>query len=1266
MWMRNQSIGGILTFFLVLSSFAGLSFQVKTAHAEDTTVSDRITSVISPAYRSVINDDTITVEFYNKIGTSAIVYSQKQPDDLSIDSNGSRDEVGQVDLVDGYGSVEFKASEYPYGPISLRIQVFKDGAEIDNCYLQLFNNVGVKWKTGLENAPVNPVTAGMDVVYTDDFKTMPTISKSGIGTQYASAKIDEERGGMFGWAAFEDYDGPYNPFAIAGNEYMKITTTYHPTGYVRNDYWKQKVSTGYLSSENQAGTGFHTEGGRNQYFEARMFFGPNPGMWPAFWTLTANGYVQNPDLQNEPSDELDILEGYMGTPSGYQIAWHPWGYDKDPGSGYDPSKLGGGYQVNLDTPAFHNINLAMGFHTLGVYITQEWTYYYCDNIEVARHKTLPYSWKYGNYFIIDAALSDHYGISPQDPNDPFVNFEMPGGFTRYGNESETYVDWVRVYQDPPGKVRFESEPSVKALAGDIVRVNINRNTPAADLSGSYKIDTPTGWKILEGDSFVDVNGVYEAAFSAGAASDTLTFLVPNDYRETQNIKITPVSSDGVPYDAIVIKAEAGSPEGELVRVDNSTYPYRSTSGEASGSWLNYDPDTNLKNYFNFISGNWWRDSWSWMYVAANHDSRMQFKFDGVSVALDMIQCEACGTVDIYLDGEFQKRFDSYSTDQKSVLAFEKSGLQNDSHTLEIRGVDGPANRYIRIDGFEYRYIEDPTVAKFWTDNTFFIAAPGDELTVTINRNGAAGTRFGQYVINFPSDGWEVLDGGEWKAVTSQPFSTNHYTDTIVLKVPEGYNKKNGKVVITPTSADGTYDPIRITVQAPDAPPADPITGNGQMTMVDASSYPFVLRPGTTDNNWNNFDKSSQPMDYFTFNGGWWSDSWSWMYTAASPGQTLTFTFEGDAVALYARYYSGGSQFDVYLDGVKQASVDTNGNSGKRRVFSKNGLPVAEHVLEIKVTGSGGAVALEGFEYDYIKSMQPKTVRVDHNTYPYISTNGSAGGNWADFDRHTQSHDYFTSVGGWWSDSWAWMYNRAGTDHDGETLTFTFEGVSAALYMRTYPAGGLANVYVDGQYETTVDTQSASAVSNVKVFEKTGLSDGEHTLELKIKGDDSREAVVIDAFEYVYDPAPPPVTAAGVSPADPDGQNGWYVHPITVTLTADSAAAKTEYSLDGGTTWQTYTAPVTLDQDAKYSFSYRSTAPSGKTESPHTIDLSLDTTAPVITVSAPAGSRYSDNGDLSPQFTVTDNLSGVDETKTAAELDGQPVQVGRAFQGQTMD
>ena len=972
----NRFVGGVLTIAIVLSGFVTLGSPLKTVQAEELPEGegDRITSVISPAYRSDILEDTITIEFYNKLGTSAIVYTQKQPDDLSIDSNGTRDIVGEVELVNGYGSVEFRASEYPYGPISLRIQVFQDGVEIDNCYLQLYNHVGVEWKTGLENAPVNPVTAGMEVVFEDDFKTMPTISRTGIGTRYASAKIDEERGGMFGWAAFEDADGPYNPFAIAGDEYMRMTTTYHPTGYVRTDYWNQKATTGFLSSENQAGTGFHTEGGRNQYFEARMFLGPNPGLWPAFWTLTANGYVQNPNMRNEPSDELDILEGYMGSPATYQIAWHPWGYDKDPDSGYDPSKLGGGYKVNLDSPTFNHINLAMGFHTFGVYITKEWTYYYCDNIEVVRHKTLPYSWEYGNYFIINAALSDHYGISP-NAEDPFENFEIPNGFTRYGNESYTYVDWVRVYQDPPGMVRFESEPSVRALAGDVVLVDIHRNEPAAELSGTYRIELPEGWKILDGDSFVDVDGVYGMPFAAGNTTDRLTFLVSTDYTETENITITPVSSDGTEHLPVVIRAEAGNPEGELVRVDRNTYPYRSKTGETSGSWLNYDPDTNIINYFNFLSGNWWRDSWSWMYVRASSDSRMQFQFDGISVALDMIQCEICGTVDIYLDGELQKRFDSYGTDEKTVRAFEKSGLADGEHILEIVGVDGPENRYIRIEGFEYRYIEDPTVPKFWVDETYFVAGPGDEIAITVRRNGAAGTKFGEYALTFPSEGWLLWDGDEWQSATSQSFTTNHYTDTIILKVPDGYNDKSGKVVITPTTADGTFIPIRITVQAPDPPEAPPIDGNGEVIMVDSRTYPFVRRPGATTNSWTNFDESSQPINYFTFNGGWWSDSWSWMYTAASPGQTLTFTFEGDAVALYARYFSGGSKFDVYLDGVWQASIDTKGNSGKRRVFSKSGLPVGEHVLEIRVTGNDGHVAIEGFEYAPIAEPPVTTAHV---------------------------------------------------------------------------------------------------------------------------------------------------------------------------------------------------------------------------------------------------------------------------------------------------
>ncbi|HKY45302.1 MAG TPA: family 10 glycosylhydrolase, partial [Pyrinomonadaceae bacterium] len=50
----------------------------------------------------------------------------------------------------------------------------------------------------------------------------------------------------------------------------------------------------------------------------------------------------------------------------------------------------------------------------------------------------------------------------------------------------------------------------------------------------------------------------------------------------------------------------------------------------------------------------------------------------------------------------------------------------------------------------------------------------------------------------------------------------------------------------------------------------------------------------------------------------------------------------------------------------------------------------------------------------------------------------------------------------------------------------------------------------------------------------------------------------------------PQTTAAVTPATPDGQNGWYKTAPTVTLSASdncSGVAATEYSTDGGATWQ---------------------------------------------------------------------------------------------------
>jgi hypothetical protein len=139
---------------------------------------------------------------------------------------------------------------------------------------------------------------------------------------------------------------------------------------------------------------------------------------------------------------------------------------------------------------------------------------------------------------------------------------------------------------------------------------------------------------------------------------------------------------------------------------------------------------------------------------------------------------------------------------------------------------------------------------------------------------------------------------------------------------------------------------------------------------------------------------------------------------------------------------------------------------------------------------------------------------------------------------------------------------------------------------------------------------------------------------------------------------PPVTSAVVTPAQPDGLHGWYVHPVTVTLSAYgnfSAVAKTEYCLDGGSTWLPYTAPVTMSQDSQYTLSYRSTNIAGNVEAAKTIAFNLDSTAPTIALSGLDNGTYSDSMDITPVITLSDNLSGVDSSKTTVTLNSNGVQ-----------
>ncbi|WHY02594.1 GDSL-type esterase/lipase family protein [Neobacillus sp. DY30] len=158
-------------------------------------------------------------------------------------------------------------------------------------------------------------------------------------------------------------------------------------------------------------------------------------------------------------------------------------------------------------------------------------------------------------------------------------------------------------------------------------------------------------------------------------------------------------------------------------------------------------------------------------------------------------------------------------------------------------------------------------------------------------------------------------------------------------------------------------------------------------------------------------------------------------------------------------------------------------------------------------------------------------------------------------------------------------------------------------------------------------------------------------------------LVVDGVEVTAADSTAPVTVATVTPAQPDGLNGWYTNDVKLSLNASdnlSGVAKTKYSFDGGNTWKTYTEPITINQDGKYDISYRSLDNAGNMEEKQNISINLDATAPTIDITGIANDLYYDSVDINPVIELNDNLAGIDSTKTTIILDGNIVENGKTI------
>ena len=369
-------------------------------------------SVVSPPYCADIHGKT-PVKVSAPGFTRVVVKCWKQGPGFGSDST-----VATVSLdKQGNGAFVFPAESYPHGPITLTLSG-DSGTWHDNCYLQLYNKGGVSWQEGIpKTAP--PAAKGMALVFADDFQGPLSISSTDPKAVYYDHK--PPNGSQdFSTLPFTGHDSPNNPFMQVGT-YLRIRAN------------EKAHSAGLLSSLKNDGSGIKTS--LPCYFEAR-FIGPNAiGTWPAFWLMT--DYLTDSQMLGDktPVDELDIIEAYGGegphepnSHDKYQITPHAWNQG-DVGKALENTAYAAMHNPATMRKAGIPSTWYEALHTYGCKITETDTIYYCDNIEMGRHKTLPVSKQYPLFFMINLATGGGW----------------PVDLSRYNGLADMYVDYVRVY-----------------------------------------------------------------------------------------------------------------------------------------------------------------------------------------------------------------------------------------------------------------------------------------------------------------------------------------------------------------------------------------------------------------------------------------------------------------------------------------------------------------------------------------------------------------------------------------------------------------------------------------------------------------------------------------------------------------------------------------------------------------------------------------------------------------------------------------------------
>lgn len=241
----------------------------------------------------------------------------------------------------------------------------------------------------------------------------------------------------------------------------------------------------------------------------------------------------------------------------------------------------------------------------------------------------------------------------------------------------------------------------------------------------------------------------------------------------------------------------------------------------------------------------------------------------------------------------------------------------------------------------------------------------------------------------------------------------------------------------------------------------------------------------------------------------------------------------------------------------------------------------------------------------------------------------------------------------------YLLTASASDNAGNTATASgtikIDTVPPTLSVSASPVDGDNGWYQSPAVVTATASDAGSGIASVQYQIDSGAwqdgtqvtvkDDGTHTVEFQAT-DQAGNRTTTSPVTVQVDTTPP---NADVQMPSPDGKNGWYIKPVTVTANASDATsglASQGVSLDG----KTWSPSVTVSNDGTSTVQMQTQDNAGNTAS-SSKTIHLDTTAPTASLNLPAANGA--NGWYIQPVSVS--VSGTDATSGVASqlvsLDG---------------